>query len=172
MTYTNQMDHPILDHQSIHNLLMQLTAATVEAASTLITRAEHLQRPERQAGSTLEKKWLHFVEDHGYRLPSHAQRLFAEAGTRPYFYYGDGYEAAIYIDGPHHDYPERKTRDAAQEEAMEDLGYMVIRFGHQDDWVATVAAYPYVFEHPADGVILCRKDCRIRCQRSNAIYRA
>ncbi len=28
---------------------------------------------------------------------------------------------------------------------MEDLGYMVIRFGHQDDWTATVAEYPYVF---------------------------
>ncbi len=37
------------------------------------------------------------------------------------------------------------ARDAAQEEAMEDLGYMVIRFGHQDDWTATVAEYPYVF---------------------------
>jgi hypothetical protein len=28
---------------------------------------------------------------------------------------------------------------------MEDLGYMVIRFGHHDDWSATVAQYPYVF---------------------------
>jgi hypothetical protein len=35
------------------------------------------------SGLTLEKKWLAFIEDHGYRLPSHAQRLFAEASTRP-----------------------------------------------------------------------------------------
>jgi hypothetical protein len=107
MTYTNQMDHAILDRQSVHNLLMQLTRATVETAPTLGTRAEHLQQLERQAGSTLEKKWLAYINDHGHRLPSHAQRLFAEAGTRPDFFYGDGYQAAIYIDGPHHDYPER-----------------------------------------------------------------
>jgi hypothetical protein len=100
---------------------------------------------DRQAGSSLEKKWLAFIEDHGYRLPSHAQRLFAEAGTRPDFFYGDGYEAAIYIDGPHHDDPERRARDAAKVEAMEDLGYVVIRFGHTQDWEEIVRNYPYVF---------------------------
>lgn len=74
-----------------------------------------------------------------------AQRLFAEAGTRPDYFYDGDYGAAIYVDGPHHDYPERKTRDAAKEEAMEDLGYMVIRFGHTDDWEKIVRDYPYVF---------------------------
>ena len=57
-----------------------------------------------------------------------------EAGTRPDLFYGAGYEAAIYIDGPHQDDPERRARDAAKVEAMEDLGYMVIRFGHTQDW--------------------------------------
>jgi hypothetical protein len=28
---------------------------------------------------------------------------------------------------------------------MEDLGYMVIRFGHQDDWEKMVGEYPYIF---------------------------
>jgi len=145
MNYRNQMDHSMLDRQSIKELLMGLTETTVEAAPTVGTRAEHLERLERQAGSNLEKQWLAFIEDHGYRLPSHAQRLFAEAGTRPDFFYDGDYGAAIYVDGPHHDYPERQGRDAAQAEAMEDLGYMVIRFGHGDDWPATVAEYPYVF---------------------------
>ena len=144
MSYTNQMDHPILDRQSIRNLLLQLTGATVEASPTLGTRSEHLQRLERQAGSTLEKKWLAFIEDHGYRLPSYAQRLFAEASTRPDFFYDGDYGAAIYIDGPHHDYPERQNRDAAKTEAMEDLGYMAIRFGHQDDWNEMINQYPYI----------------------------
>jgi hypothetical protein len=114
------------------------------ASPTLGTRSEHLQRLERQAGSTLEKKWLAFIEDHGYRLPSHAQRLFAEASTRPDFFYDGDYGAAIYIDGPHHDYPERQNRDAAKTEAMEDLGYMAIRFGHQDDWNEMINQYPYI----------------------------
>ena|SRR5215211_2410339 len=55
------------------------------------------------------------------------------------------FRSANYIDGPHHDYPERQTRDAAKTEAMEDLGYMVIRFGHQDDWDEIIDQYPYVF---------------------------
>jgi hypothetical protein len=75
-----------------------------------------------------------FIENNGCRLPSHTRRLFAEAVTRPDYFYDGDYGVAIYIDGPHHVYPERRARDAAKEEAMEDLGYMVIRFGHQDDW--------------------------------------
>ncbi len=145
MTYTNQMDHRMLDRQGIQDLLTRFAGATVEAAPTLGTRAEHLERLERQAGSTLEKKWLAFLEARGHRLPSHAQRLFEDAGTRPDFFYDGDYGAAIYVDGPHHDYPERRARDAAQEEAMEDLGYMVIRFGHQDDWERAMEQYPYVF---------------------------
>ena len=145
MTYTNQRDHSMLDRQSIHGLLMRLTEATVEAAPTLNTRSNHLAQLERLAGSNLEKRWLAFIESHGYRLPSHAQRLFKEAETRPDFFYDGEYGAAIYVDGPHHDYPERRARDAAQEEALEDLGYMVIRFSHHDDWATTIAEYPYVF---------------------------
>jgi len=68
-----------------------------------------------------------------------------EAGTRPDFFYGDGYEAAIYIDGPHQDDPERRARDAAKVEVMEDLGYMVIRFGRTQDWEEIARNYPYVF---------------------------
>jgi len=145
MTYTNQMDHPLLDRQSIQELLMQLTEATVATGPTGKTRSQHLDQLTRQAGSNLEKRWLAFVEERGLRLPTHAQRLVEEARTRPDFFYGDGYDAAIYIDGPHHDYPERQQRDAAQAVAMEDLGYMVIRFGHQDDWKEIVNEYPYVF---------------------------
>jgi hypothetical protein len=37
------------------------------------------------------------------------------------------------------------ARVAAKTEAMEDLGYMVIRFGHKDDWNEIVNQYPHVF---------------------------
>jgi hypothetical protein len=33
----------------------------------------------------------------------------------------------------------------AKTESMEDLGYMVIRSGHEDDWSEIVNRYPYVF---------------------------
>ena len=60
--------------------------------------------------------------------------------TRPDFLYED-YQAAIYIDGPPHDYADRQARDLQQSEAMEDYGYTVIRFGHADDWGQIAARY-------------------------------
>jgi very-short-patch-repair endonuclease len=96
----------------------------------------------------LERQWLRFVEEHGYRLPSHGQRLVEACATRPDFFY-DAEQAAIYIDGPPHDFPERRARDAAQTECLEDYGMLVIRFGQQDTWASTVAQYPHIFGRPA-----------------------
>jgi very-short-patch-repair endonuclease len=77
-------------------------------------------------------------------LPTHAQRLIESCGTRPDFYYED-YQVAIYVDGHYHDYPERRERDAAYTECLEDRGYIVIRFGHEEDWAAKFARYPNIF---------------------------
>jgi hypothetical protein len=99
---------------------------------------------QRLSGSELERQWLCFLEEHGYRLPSDAQPLLAQCSTRPDFLYRDEM-AAIYIDGPYHDYPERQQRDAATTECLEDLGYVVVRFGHNDDWCSNVAQYAGIF---------------------------
>jgi len=32
-----------------------------------------------------------------------------------------------------------------QEECLEDMGYMVLRFGVRDDWEAILTKYPHVF---------------------------
>ena len=53
---------------------------------------------------------------------------------------------AIYVDGPHHEYPERKERDAQQMDCLADvLTYQVIRFGHRDDWEQIIARHPHIF---------------------------
>jgi very-short-patch-repair endonuclease len=144
MTYYNQRDHKLLDRQVIRDLLMQLTQARVVAAPSGLSRAEHLQRLMRLAGSELERKWLSYLDARGHNLPSHAQTLIEACSTRPDFLYDDNH-AAIYIDGPHHDYPERQARDKTQAECMEDRGYTVIRFGLEDDWDKIVAQFSYVF---------------------------
>ena len=56
----------------------------------------------------------------------------------------------MYVDGPHHDWPERARRDAEQSAAMRDLGYQVIRFGHRDDWQQVAAEHPAVFGRQAN----------------------
>jgi very-short-patch-repair endonuclease len=147
LTYYNQRDHQLLDRKAIRDFLLLLAQSETRAAPSEKSRETHLQQLLRQAGSELESEWLGFLEKHGYRLPSHAQQLIAACETRPDFLYQD-YSAAIYIDGPYHDYPERQARDVAAVECLEDLGYFVIRFGYQEDWSNKIAQYPTIFGRP------------------------
>ncbi len=144
MTYANQRDHALLDRQAIRPILGQLALATVEASPVAQTRSEHRDSLLRQASSELERSWLRLLDERGYRLPTQAQMLIETCGTRPDFAYPDDM-AVIYIDGPHHTYPDRAARDAEQQLCLEDLGYMVIRFAHTDDWDTTLARFPYIF---------------------------
>jgi len=144
MSYYNQMDHRLLDRQSIKDILMELATSTALVSSQVISRAEHLQRLRNLCQSDLEKSWLDFLEQHNYSLPSHAQKLIDACHTRPDFLYEKDC-AAIYVDGYHHLFEERRQRDNAQAECMEDMGYTVIRFGVLDDWDQVVEKYPHVF---------------------------
>ena len=144
MSYQNQRYHQLLDRQTIKNVLLQLRDAGVEASPTNLSRTEHLQVLMNQAGSELERSWLGLLERQNLHLPSHAQKLVEACETRPDFLYAEE-QVAVYIDGPPHDFPERQARDHAQTEAMNDYGYTVVRFHHQDDWVAIIDRYPYVF---------------------------
>jgi len=150
LTYYNQRDHRLLDRKAIYDILRALAQARVEAGPAEQPRSDHFQQLLRLADSQLERDWLRYLETQGHRLPSHNQYLIATCGTRPDFYYED-HQAAIYIDGHYHDYPERQQRDAASTECLEDLGYIVIRFGHQEDWAAKLARYPHIFGRQAPG---------------------
>jgi very-short-patch-repair endonuclease len=88
------------------------------------------------------------IEERGLRLPTHSQYHVAACHTCPDFFYAD-YQTAVYIDGPPHDFPDRARRDADRTEAMEDAGFTVIRFHHQDDWDRILARYPHVFGRPS-----------------------
>ena len=147
MSYSNQREHELLDRHSIRDLLRQLAAAEVEPAPAELPRAEHLAQLKRIAGSELEKRWLDWLETYELRLPSRGQTLVEECHTRPDFMY-DEQQTAVYIDGPPHDFPERKDRDRQQTENMEDYGYTVVRFPHDDDWMGIVGRYPHVFGSP------------------------
>lgn len=144
MSYTNQMDHRILDRHKIKDILMALAACKVESSSSVVPRSQHLMELERACESELERRWLRYLDSQSLRLPSRAQVLIKACYTRPDFFYDDA-QAAIYVDGPPHKYPERQARDRMQTECMEDAGYQVIRFGNDEDWDAIIERYPYVF---------------------------
>jgi very-short-patch-repair endonuclease len=144
LSYGNQPDHRLVDRQTIKHLLQTWAASTVSEAVGTVSRSEHLTRLSNQAGSELERRFLRFLDEGGYRLPSRAQVLLEDAGTRPDFIYDDDF-LAVYVDGPPHDYPERQARDADKDAAMRNLGWSVKHLRYDDDWSAVVAERPDVF---------------------------
>jgi very-short-patch-repair endonuclease len=144
MSYGNQYDHESLDRHKIRDLLLRLAGAMVIASPTAALRTEHLQALLERCDSELERRWVRWLDLKGFRLPSSAQQLVEKCHTKPDFIY-DECNAVVYIDGPPHDHPDRQARDAAQQVAMEDLGFEVIRFHHEDDWDGIRAKYPHVF---------------------------
>lgn len=144
MNYTNQRIHPLLDRKSIRDILIQWTYSAVSVSPTEKPRNEHLTGLMNLAQSDLERKWLVYIEEHDYRLPSKAQAYIEACKTCPDFYYED-HQTAIYVDGPYHDFSDRQKRDADQTECMEDHSYTVIRFGYEDNWEDIISKYPYIF---------------------------
>ena len=136
LSYYNQPDHGLLDRNLVIDT--QVVPALLECRVV----------PEHRQGfrydSRLEEQFIERLEQGGHRLPDASQFAFPDAGTRPDFAYHEAC-TVVYVDGPHHDFPERQRRDMAADKAMADLGYRVIRFGHRDDWAEIIAAHPDVF---------------------------
>jgi superfamily II DNA helicase RecQ/very-short-patch-repair endonuclease len=144
LSYTNQPDHRILDRFAVRDLLLRLAGAKVATSPTAATREEHLARLQRLCDSNLERRWVAFIAEHGYRLPDTAQHLIADAHTRPDFIYTEA-AVAVYVDGPPHTYADRAARDLAQQTAMENLGWTVLRFREEDDWAEIVRTHKTTF---------------------------
>ena len=125
---------------------MELKQAQIKNSPTPVSREQHLEQLLRMAGSELEKQWMRFLDENKLNLPTRAQESIKSCQTRPDFWYREGgKKAAIYIDGPFHQYPGRQNRDREQEECLEDIGIRVIRFKHTDQWNEIVTQYPDVF---------------------------
>ena len=144
MSYGNQRDHALLDRHLIRDWLLLVSEGIVNTSPTARSPEEQLTYLLALAGSGLEKTWLKYLDDNGYRLPSAGQRYMEQCQTRPDFMYQDQH-AVIYVDGPPHDYPQRQLRDQEQTVCLENLGYEVIRFHHQDNWNEIVERRPHIF---------------------------
>ena len=149
MSYTNQLDHRLLDRHLVRDLLIDLRDAEVSLSPAHLTRQQHLRTLRNLCQSDLEREWLDFVEEHQCHLPSRAQALIESCGTRPDFIYDDrGLLCAIYIDGYHHLHEDRQVRDREKTNCLEDRGYEVLRFGLLNDWLKLVEHNPHIFGIP------------------------
>lgn len=151
MSYTNQPDHPLLDRTAIRDYLAALAAAEVAASPTPASRGDHLDMLVNLSQSDLERAWLRVVHDHHYRLPDTAQELLRGVGSRPDFTYKDA-RTAIYIDGPHHAYPDRQERDRHFDDALFLAGWTSVRFPIDDPagWLEIIRKHPSIFGQGAE----------------------
>jgi hypothetical protein len=144
LSYINQPDHRILDRHRVASLLAELAHARVESSPGPRSRSEHLADLEKLCDSGLERQWLTFLEERQLMLPDKAQSYYEPCQTRPDFLYTNDH-VAVYVDGPHHDYPDRQERDAQQRTCMEDRGWTVMRFRAMEGWDSIVSQHPSVF---------------------------
>ena len=147
LDYANQPDHKDLDRALIRDILADLARSECRPAGGEGSRVERLVALRKRCDSRLEKRWLDRVEELGLRLPSDAQYRIPTYFSQPDFFYRDA-AAAIYIDGPPHDSPHQVREDDATTETLIGMGYIVIRFHHDDDWLAIFRRHADVFGAP------------------------
>jgi len=146
LSYRNQLDHGAINRHAIRETLMGLAGAVVSAGAGGRSRADQRRILETMADSGLEKRFVIWLDEHGYRLPDSAQQDVTQARARPDLVYelATG-PVAVFVDGPPHDTGHQAERDQQAQDRLEDLGWLVIRVRHDDPWPQTVAAYPSVF---------------------------
>ena len=146
LSYANQADHELIDRHRARDLLLAIARGATEPAGRGVSRTDQSIALLDQADSELERDFVQWLKDHGYRLPDAAQVTVPQAYARPDFTYQlPGSPVAIFVDGQAHDREAVAERDAAAEVRLEDNGWYVIRFRYDDDWGRIVAENTTVF---------------------------
>ena len=149
LSYYNQPDHTLIDRKDkdagglLLDILCRLTTARARQGTQGRAPQEHDAELARTAGSTLEKTWLDHVNAHGYRKPDRGQHTIAPAKACADFFYDD-LNLAIFVDGPHHETETQRATDAAIDRALDELGYLVVRFPKEQ------ARWSDIFKNNAD----------------------
>jgi hypothetical protein len=143
------MSHPVIDRHSVASLLQRLAGARTQAIGGHADAEEHASELFAACTTSLGKEFLEFLIKGGYRLPEEAQCPIAEAQARPDFVYRlRAGSVAVFADGPVHDEKLIRERDAAAEDRLFNIGWLVIRFRHDEaseGWDQTVRKHPGVF---------------------------
>jgi very-short-patch-repair endonuclease len=148
LDYGNQPDHKDLDRFLIRDLLKEFSASECRPAGGPGSRAERILALRKRCDSQLEQRWLNMIDALMLRPPSDCQFLIESCSTKPDFYYQE-HNAAIYIDGPHHDEPDQLRRDEEITRRLMEMGYIVIRFHHRANWSEIFGRHPDIFGIPS-----------------------
>ena len=145
LSYENHGAFPNLNRFAIRDILLALTKSLTEPEGIERTRDAQFQwLLERvDVRSPLERDFLHFLYQKGFRLPDGAQKAVLEAGAIADFFYEPN--VLVFCDGPAHDEPGQKERDRRKREELKILGFRVIAIRYDEPFETQVARYPEVF---------------------------
>jgi len=133
MSYMNQPDHRLLDRKLIRPTLERLASSTVGPQPHAVTMTANNELPADAV------RFMEELTSQGFRQPDRQLVQLADTGATPDYVYDDAC-AVVYLDGS-----EGARRDIERTDAIRDLGYRVIRFGHHDDWPQTFDTFKTVF---------------------------
>ncbi|MBC7318151.1 DEAD/DEAH box helicase [Candidatus Bipolaricaulota bacterium] len=145
LSYENHAMFIALDRFAIRDIMLKLTRAVTELKSAGRTRDEHyawlLNRIDPR--SSLERAFLDFLYQNGFRLPDGAQKPVLEVGAIADFFYEPN--VLVFCDGPAHDEPAQREKDQEIRTELRLLGYRVLSIRHNEPFEEQVARYPEVF---------------------------
>ena len=148
LSYANQQEHEFIDRQrkEMIGLLCRLARCSYEGDESTAGHADSIEEMLNISTSSLEREWLEYLKKGGgYRLPTQAQTYLEAHRTRADFAYTDQ-QVLVYIDGPHHETPAQREKDAEITRRLEADAYTVIRFpADKSQWPGIFAEYPWLF---------------------------
>ncbi|GIW08694.1 MAG: RNA helicase [Dehalococcoidia bacterium] len=127
LSYSNQREHRLLDRRKVVAILRDLSQARTRPGGAARSREQQRDHLLARCESDLEREFIRFLYDGGYRLPDDAQYRLEKLNVRPDFWYGGDSCACVYVDGWPHTFPDRQRRDADANARLVDAGYEVIR---------------------------------------------
>lgn len=128
LTYTTAHRSDSLNRHVIQKVLVSLSQTPAQVHYTGHTRESHYQHLKRliDSRSPLEKQFLDFLYQNGYRLPDEAQKRIDIGDTytvSDFFFHPD---MCIYCDGKSHDKNDVMQRDQGIRSRLREMGYRVL----------------------------------------------
>ena len=147
LSYANQLDHRRLDRHHVRDYLLRLSHSQPRPTEGRSYDEQYAWlRKRTDPASSFECEFLDQLYRRKLRLPDFAQYTpAADLFVQPDFYYqrGEAPGICVFIDGPMH--LTRGTEDTRLREALEDLGYRLIRITADAPLSDQIGRYPDVF---------------------------
>lgn len=145
LSFSNQLEAIHLDRRVVRDVLLQLAQSRTELQFNHRTRQQQLEwllslTDER---SELERRFLQWLYEQGYRLPDDAQKAIEEPRCTVDFFYRPN--VCVFCDGSVHNDPRQREQDRTTRQALMETGYRVVAIRYDRGFAEQVAGYPEVF---------------------------